>query len=75
MKERGRSNEIPQTAPVPVSFPNLDGKVDVMDLNALAQHWLQTGQSWATGDFTGDHIVNQLDLSVLAQHWQWGVVW
>jgi glucose/arabinose dehydrogenase len=53
---------------------NVDDKVDITDLYALASHWKQSsGALWANGDFTDDGIVNAADLGVLASHWQQGV--
>jgi hypothetical protein len=51
---------------------NLDGKVDVADLGALASHWQSAG-TWATGDFNGTNTVDVADLGMLASHWQFGV--
>jgi hypothetical protein len=48
---------------------NLDGKVDVLDLDVLAQAFnTAVGASWADADFTGDDAVDVLDLDVLAQN-------
>jgi hypothetical protein len=51
---------------------NFDGAVDALDLNVLANHWLQGGKLWTEGDFTGDGEVNALDLNALALNWQAG---
>lgn len=48
---------------------NLDGKVDVSDLGALASNWQQSA-GWAGGDFNGDGIVDVSDLGALASFWQ-----
>ena len=50
---------------------NLDGKVDVTDLGALATNWQQTGV-WTGGDFNYDGTVNVTDLGILATNWQAG---
>src|SRR4029079_10890037 len=51
---------------------NLDGKVDVTDLGALATNW-QTSAPWTGGDFNYDGFVDVSDLGVLATNWQLGV--
>lgn len=51
---------------------NLDGRVDLLDLSALASHFYQEG-GWADGDFDGKAGVDLLDLSVLANYWGSGV--
>jgi hypothetical protein len=51
---------------------NLDGKVDVTDLGALATNW-QTSNVWAGGDFNYDGFVDVTDLGALATNWQAGV--
>lgn len=49
---------------------NLDGRVDIVDLNALAANWGAIGcTSWAEGDFNGDHAADILDLNEMAAHW------
>src|SRR5262249_34819092 len=48
---------------------NLDGMIDVNDLDLLAQHW-QTSGNWLNGDFNGDGFVDAIDLGILASHWQ-----
>jgi hypothetical protein len=50
---------------------NLDGKVDVTDLGALATNW-QTSSVWSGGDFNYDAFVDVSDLGVLATNWQAG---
>lgn len=57
------------------TFPgdaNLDGKVDALDLNAVAESWLIPG-SWQSGDFDGNGVVDHADLNILGIHWQQGV--
>ncbi|QDU70947.1 hypothetical protein [Mucisphaera calidilacus] len=44
---------------------NLDGKVDLLDLSALASSFGDLG-TWASGDFDGNGKVDLLDLSILA---------
>ena len=56
------------------SFPDqrdADGKngVDFADLLVLAQHYGQSGQNWATGDFDYDGKVGFSDLLILAQNY------
>jgi len=51
---------------------NLDGSVDIKDLQILANNWQSTGATWATGDFNGDGIVDIRDLQAIANNWQSG---
>ena len=51
---------------------NLDHKVDITDLGALATNWQQTG-GWQQGDFNDDGLIDISDLGVLATNWQRGV--
>ncbi len=49
---------------------NLDGKVGLSDLAALADHYgRQGGVSWGRGDFNGDDVVGLLDLVILADNY------
>jgi hypothetical protein len=48
---------------------DLDGTVDVSDLNALAQNWLATPNAWQFGDFNADGIVEAGDLNEIGQNW------
>jgi hypothetical protein len=49
-----------------VGDTNLDGSVNIVDLNTLLAHYGQTtGQTWATGDFDADGAVNANDLNLL----------
>jgi hypothetical protein len=52
---------------------NLDGKVDIQDLLALATHYNTTGDIWTSGDLNYDGAVNNVDLGLLAANWQAGV--
>ena len=36
-----------------------DRIVNTLDFNVLASHFGMTGQSWNTGDFNYDHVVNE----------------
>jgi hypothetical protein len=56
---------------VPDGDANLDGKVDFLDLVALAQHYnaADGNQSWAGGDFTHDGNIDFNDLVELAQNY------
>src|SRR5206468_9012583 len=51
---------------------NLDGKVDVTDLGALATNWQSTRSVWTDGDFNYDEMVDVTDLGALATNWQQG---
>ncbi|WP_428939737.1 BNR-4 repeat-containing protein [Fontivita pretiosa] len=48
---------------------NLDGRVDIRDLYALATHW-QSSANWFGGDFDGSGLVDLADLNVLVSNWQ-----
>jgi hypothetical protein len=50
---------------------NLDGRVDVADLGALASHW-QALAVWTGGDFDYSAFVGVSDLGLLASNWQAG---
>ncbi len=49
---------------------NLDGNVDVEDLNNLALQWQQSVARWSGGDFTANGIVDSGDLNLLALNWR-----
>lgn len=51
---------------------NLDGKVDIRDLYALASNWNATSTFWTSGDFNYDGATNAFDLAILARNWQVG---
>ncbi|MCA9189232.1 MAG: hypothetical protein KDA99_26585, partial [Planctomycetales bacterium] len=46
---------------------NLDGKVDVLDLDLLGQGFHQLGSGWLYGDYNGSGTVDVLDLDLLGQ--------
>jgi hypothetical protein len=50
---------------------NLDGRVDLSDLYALASHW-RSGALWSGGDFDYSKFVDAKDLGILARTWQMG---
>ncbi|MEO0588476.1 MAG: dockerin type I domain-containing protein, partial [Planctomycetota bacterium] len=45
---------------------NLDGAVGTPDLAILAGAFGQSGQTWATADFSGNGTVDTADLAILA---------
>lgn len=51
---------------------NLDGNVNILDLNAVAVHWQQNVGvgSWEEGDFNGDGFVDAADLNEVGINWQ-----
>ena len=52
---------------------NLDGKVGIADLGALADNYgLEVGAGWAQGDFSGDGKVGIADLGALADNYGLG---
>ncbi len=52
---------------------NMDGRVDVADLNIIGLNWRMEGKTKAEGDLTGDGIVDAADLNIMALDWQKGV--
>ncbi|KAA0002537.1 MAG: PKD domain-containing protein [Thermoplasmata archaeon] len=49
---------------------NMDGRANVLDLIAIAQHWNEHGEpAWIRADTNHDGIINVLDLIVVAIHW------
>lgn len=52
---------------------NLDGRVDIRDLYALATNWQSSSANWITGDFNYNGTVDVTDLTLLAANWQAGV--
>ncbi len=52
---------------------NLDGVVNALDLNALGQHWQQTGEwLWSDGNFLLDDIIDAFDLNFVGDNWLQG---
>ncbi len=51
---------------------NLDGRVNLADLQILGDHWNGTSASWALGDFSGDGRVNLSDLQIIGDNWGYG---
>jgi len=48
---------------------NLDGTVNVADLNKVLANWGKTNQTWAEGDFNYDGVVNVADLNKVLANW------
>ena len=49
---------------------NNDGRVNILDLILVGQHWQETGEPcWIAMDVNGDGTVNILDLILVGQHW------
>lgn len=53
---------------------NLDGAVDVRDLNRVGVNWTSDVIGWGQGDFNADFVVNAADLNQVGINWQKGVV-
>ena len=54
---------------------DLDGDVDVSDLNSVGLNWQRTDvTSWTQGDFNGDSTVNAADLNSVGLNWLRGTV-
>ena len=49
---------------------NLNGTVDVADLNAFGLNWQDNTALWSAGDFTSDGSIDAADLNVLAIRWE-----
>ena len=54
---------------VPWGDANLDGIVNVVDLNVLGINWLQEGNGWSSGDFNGNGFVDATDLNTIGVNW------
>jgi hypothetical protein len=50
---------------------NLDGRVDLLDLQMMTQNWLKTGGG-LTGDLDGNNKVDFNDFSILGENWSGG---
>lgn len=48
---------------------NLDGAVDLLDLDTLGTNWLDGNETWTDGDFNGDGLINLIDLDLLGGNW------
>ena len=49
---------------------NTDGRVNVLDMILVGQHWEQTGDpGWIPADINCDGIINILDMIHIGQHW------
>ena len=49
---------------------NEDGRVNVLDMLLIGQHWMQSGTpGWIPEDINKDGHVNVLDLVIMGQHW------
>jgi hypothetical protein len=48
---------------------NLDGTVDVNDLNVVGLSWRQELALWSAGDFNADGTVNGGDLNGIGLNW------
>ncbi|MCC6681749.1 MAG: PEP-CTERM sorting domain-containing protein [Phycisphaeraceae bacterium] len=48
---------------------NLDGLVNLSDLQILGDNWTGTSRQWSLGDFNGDGNVNLSDLQIVGDHW------
>ena len=56
--------------PSPGPDVNDDGRVDIIDLVLLGQHWGETGTpGWIPQDVKVDDVINVLDMVVIGQHW------
>ena len=51
---------------------NMDGRVGIADLGALADNYGNTDAEWADGDFNGDRRVGIADLGALADNYGYG---
>ena len=68
LAQAGAAN-LPSKNPFLAGDINLDGIVNVHDLNVLAQSWLMTASGWCAGDITPDGLVNAADLNKIGMNW------
>jgi len=50
---------------------NLDGRVDIFDLDVLGANWT-TGDTWGRGDFNADQAADVFDLDTMSENWGHG---
>jgi len=65
-----KSNMTVDTGALPVMYYDVNGdkKVDVIDLNAIGQHFNEkTGKLYSVYDVNGEGMVNILDLNAVGQ--------
>ena len=59
--------------PVPIGDVNGDGRVNVLDMVLIGQHWGETWISpeepWIVLDVNGDGVINIQDMILIGQHW------
>jgi hypothetical protein len=48
---------------------NMDGTVNALDFNAMANGYSGTSDTWLQGDFTGDNTVDSADFAILASNY------
>ncbi len=62
------------TPPPPINLQipgdaNGDGKVDIADMQILADNWGKQDATWTDGDFNGDGVVDLADMQILGDYW------
>jgi hypothetical protein len=57
---------------VPAADLNLDGQVDLLDLQILTRNWLKQ-QSGLNGDLNGDGKVDFNDFGIMGENWSSGI--
>lgn len=62
------------TGPVMKGDSNLDGVVDVLDLNEVGVNWMRDVISWCEGDFDHNGVVDRIDLNDVGVHWERSVL-
>jgi Dockerin type I domain len=64
------SQSFSQTGPVVLAGDvNLDGLVDIFDINLVSSHW---GTAGPAGDANGDGVVNIFDINLISANWNPG---
>ncbi|MCC6682486.1 MAG: hypothetical protein IT445_16420 [Phycisphaeraceae bacterium] len=48
---------------------NLDGTINLSDLQILGDNWQSSSANWIDADFNGDRLVNLADLQIIGDHW------